>query len=214
MKGFISKSVAAAGLTGGLSLLGGCDCYRNIVDPCYPSRYEMMSRQEAVGSMAPQVNNGHVLDQTVWNYHFETGTDKLTPGGIDHLAYIARRRPYPDPTVYLQTARDITYNQAESDKYVESRRSLDKRRIQAIQNYLNAQTAGRNLTFDVVAIDPSEPGMSAIPANISIQKLNISSQGNLPVSTGSVSGGAGAAGAGGAGAGAGAGAPPTGGGGH
>ncbi len=57
-----------------------------------------------------------MLDQTVWNYHFEPGTDKLTPGGLEHLAYLARRRPYPDPVVFLQTAQDVAYDPARRTK--------------------------------------------------------------------------------------------------
>src|SRR5438132_1499098 len=33
------------------------------------------------------------LNQTIWNHHFEWGTDQLTPGGLDHLAHLTRRRP-------------------------------------------------------------------------------------------------------------------------
>jgi len=92
MKGFINKSMAVLGLAGGMALAGGCDCYRNLVDPCYPERYEFAARQEVIGAMAPQVYNGHVLDQTVWNYQFEPGTDRLTAGGMDPA-----RRLLPGP---------------------------------------------------------------------------------------------------------------------
>src|SRR5437868_1877918 len=105
MKGFIRRSVAAGCVAGSLALAGGC-YYRDLVDPCYPERYQNAAKQEVYAACAPQMNNGHVLDQTVWNYHFETGKDKLTPGGVEHLAYLARRRPCPDPTVYVQTAQD------------------------------------------------------------------------------------------------------------
>ena len=71
--------------------------------------------------IAPQVSNGHVLDQTVWNYDFEPGTDKLTGGGLEHLAYLARRRPQPDPMVYLQTAQDVAYDPASPDKLAATR---------------------------------------------------------------------------------------------
>ena len=54
-----------------------------------------------------QVHNGHVLDQTVWNSHFEPGTDHLTAGGLAHLDYLARRRPAPDTTVFLEVAKDV-----------------------------------------------------------------------------------------------------------
>src|SRR5947209_1669583 len=149
MNGFIKNLLLATGLAGVLAVGAGCDCYRNLVDPCYPARYEFQSRQEVNAAMAPQVYNGHVLDQTVWNYQFEPATDRLTPGGMEHLAYLARRRPCPDPVIYLQTAQDIPYDPATADKFAETRINLDNRRIQAVQTYLNAQTAGRHIPFDV-----------------------------------------------------------------
>jgi len=94
MKGFIAKTVTTVGLSGAVL---GC-YYRDIVDPCYPQRYEYAARMEVNQALAPQVRNGHILEQTVWNYEFEPGTPRLTPGGMDHLAYLARRRPAPSCT--------------------------------------------------------------------------------------------------------------------
>ena len=93
MKGFMTTCVAALCATSGLAVVAGCDRYRNLVDPCYPERYEYAARNEVIAAFTPQVHNGHFLDQTVWNYQFEPGTDRLTPGGMDHLMYLARRRP-------------------------------------------------------------------------------------------------------------------------
>ena len=65
----------------------------------------------------PQVQNGHVLDQTVWNYDFEPGTDKLTGGGLRTSGV---HGPPPaarlTPTVYLQTAQDVAYDPANPDE--------------------------------------------------------------------------------------------------
>src|SRR5262249_3544274 len=202
MKGIIAKATAAAGVMGALALGSGCDCYRSIVDPCYPQRYEFMARQEVNAAFAPQVHNGHVLDQTVWNYQFETGTDRLNAGGMEHLAYLARRRPCPDPCVYLQTAQDIPYDPAAPDRFAEQRARLDNQRIQAIQNYLSAQTAARHMTFDVVVHDPAEVGIEAVPIGVSLQKMYSGSQGILPSTAGAgasnTSGGGGSSGGGGA----------------
>ena len=211
MKGLIRQRMAAACLAGGLGLAGGCFEYRDLVDPCYPQRYEFAARQEVVGTIAPQVNNGHVLDQTIWNYQFEPGTDRLTPGGMEQLAYLGRRRPAPDAVVFLQTAQDVSYDPAAPDRFAEARANLDNRRTQAIQNYLTAQTAGRHLTFQVVVHDPHVPSIAATPiggdgrvAGV-IQKNYISYQGSLPLTAGAgatnVSGGGGAGGGTGGGAG-------------
>jgi hypothetical protein len=209
MKGIIAKTAMTLCVLTSLGWLTGCETdgdrvgYRDVVDPCYPQRYWYSSRQEVNAAMAPQVNNGHILDQTVWNYHFEPGTDRLTPGGMEHLAYLARRRPCPDPVVYLQTAQDIPYDQATPEKFPDLRATLDNRRIQAVQSYLVAQSAGRNANFEVFVHDPSDPGIAAPPAGITIQKMYLGSQGNLPLTAGAgatnASGGAGPVGGAGAG---------------
>jgi hypothetical protein len=193
MKGFIAKAVTVAGLGGLAAAGGGCNAYREVVDPCYPARYEYMARREIDESFTPQVNNGHVLDQTVWNYHFEKkfeenpktkvvvgyGTADLTPGGLEHLAYLARRRPHPDPIIYLQTAQDIPYDPDHPEQFVENRRRLDEARIVAIQKYLSAQTAGRDVAFQIAIHDPADPGIAAVPAGRSVADMYSASRGNL-----------------------------------
>jgi len=181
MKGFIAKTVTAVSLSGAvLGMVNGC-YYRDIVDPCYPQRYEYAARMEVNQSFAPQVRNGHILEQTVWNIEFEPGTPRLTPGGMDHLAYLARRRPAPDTAIYLQIAQppDIVYDPKAPDKYAEARAKLDNERVQAIQNYLAAETSGRNLTFSVVLHDPAEVGIAAIPVQRSITAMQAASGGIL-----------------------------------
>jgi hypothetical protein len=180
MKGFILKTLTLLSAAGGFALATGCDGYRNIVDTCYPQRYEFVSRQEEGMSIAPQVFNGHVLDQTVWNYQFEPGTDKLTPGGMEHLAYLARRRPYPDAMIYLQTAQDIPYDPAAPGKFSELRGKLDASRIQAIQSFLTAETAGRNLVFQVAVHDPAVPGLSAVAVQNSVNGMYTGFRGVMP----------------------------------
>src|SRR5712692_10265878 len=158
MNGFIVRTMMAACLAGGLAA-AGCAQYREMVDPCYPQRYSHQAREEVKSAFTPQVANGHYLDQTVWIYHFEktpdgSGTDLLTLGGMRHLSDLARRRPSADPIIYLQTAQlyeDIPYDPAKPDpeKFAKARRDLDARRITAIQKYLAAITAGREMAFQV-----------------------------------------------------------------
>lgn len=162
MKGFISTTLATvclAGLAAGAQGAG----FPNLYDPCWPQRYNCTARHEVHACFDPQVANGHILDQTIWNWQFEPGKDTLTPAGLDHLAYLARRRPFPDTKLYLQTAQDIAYDPAAPEKLVGARVDLDHKRIAAIERYLNAQTAGRPLTFEVSVHDPAEVGMSAVP---------------------------------------------------
>jgi hypothetical protein len=202
MKGFIAKALCGVGLMTGAV---GCSCwgiesYSDLVDPCYPHRYSHAAREEVIGAVSPQMANGHVLDQTVWNSHFEQGTDKLTPGGLAKLGQLARRRPAPDPVVYVETAQDIPYDPASADKFTQARNDLDQKRSQAVQNYLHAYAGSRGLAFQVLIHDPSEVGISAAPAGQSILRSNAGAVGILPIGAGagasSVSGGAGAAAAG------------------
>jgi hypothetical protein len=177
MKGLITKGLLALG--GAAALGSGLGCYRDLVDPCYPDRYQYMARQEVRAAIAPQVQNGHVLDQTVWNYHFEAGTDKLTPGGQNHLAYLARRRPAPDTMIYLQTALDVPYDPAKPEETVQKRAKLDNERTAAVQKFLQAQTDGRGLVFHVAVHDPSEVGIAARPVIQSLNRMYDGAQGML-----------------------------------
>src|SRR5260370_35846808 len=95
MKGLMRRAAVLLGGAGALVGSLGCYGYRDVVDPCYPERYEYASRKEVHDLFCPQVQNGHVLDQTVWNYMFDPGTDRLTAGGRGHPASPARRRPVP-----------------------------------------------------------------------------------------------------------------------
>src|SRR6516164_5481030 len=182
MKGLITKALAAACGTGLLALAGCCatDCsYDDIVDPCYPQRYEAMARREVNQATAPQMANGHVLDQTIWDEHFEAGTDKLTPGGLEHLKLLARRRPHADPVIFLQTAQDVVYDPAHPDAYVRGRAELNNRRAQAIQAFLAAYTAATPQEFRVVVHDAPVPGQAAPGIARSVLGMYSSYQGAL-----------------------------------
>ncbi len=195
MKGFIGRAVALLGWSAALAGVGGCHTYRDIVDPCYPERYWYASRQNVNAAFAPQVHNGHVLDQSVWNYHFEDGSDRLTVGGQTHLAYLARRRPHPDPCLYLQTAHDLAYDQDKPTEFPAKRSELDQKRIVAIKNYLAAQTAGgKPVDFQVyVHNPPPDIGLAAVPVDNAIRQLYASPRATLPGTGGvTASGGGGA----------------------
>src|SRR5438552_11446634 len=182
MKGFIAKTLCGAGLLGGA--LGrnwwGIETYSDLVDPCYPQRYNNAARQEVISAVSPQMSNGHLLDQTLWDTHCEAGTDKLTPGGLAKLGQLLRRRPAPDPVVYVQTAQDIPYDPASPDRFTQLRKELDDKRANSVQKYLQAYAGPRGLSFQVLIHDPNEVGMSSIPAGQAIQRSNAGSLGTLP----------------------------------
>src|SRR5262249_39285252 len=128
-------------------------------DPCWPDRYANEARAETVACFTPQVENGQVLDQTIWNQHFDYGTDRLNGAGMDKLDQLARRRPHPDTRLFLQTARDIPYDAEKPNDYAMKRNDLDTKRIATMQKYLAATLTGRPVTFDIQVHDPAYPGI-------------------------------------------------------
>ncbi len=164
MKGFISKALAGLALGSGLYTLAGCYTYRQCVDPCWPERYNAVARHTVIDTFNAQAWNGHILDQTIWNYHFDPGTDNLTVAGIEHLKYLARRRPCPDPKLYLATAQDLPWGMP-AEKMALAHSELDQKRIGAIQKFMALYTANRGTPceFEVAIHDPAELGIPALP---------------------------------------------------
>lgn len=198
MKGFIGRSCSVLALA--LVLGTGCTHMKNLHDPCYPERYWASSRDLVNQAMAPQVQNGHILDQTIWNEHFEPGTDVLNGMGLQKLATLARRRPHPDPVIFLQTAQDLPYDQNAPQMLVVNRTTLDNKRKAAIEQFLNAQIGGQHMTFNVVIHDPGQIGLPGVPAQQTINAMYYTRfQGGLATGGG---GGGGAAAVGGGGTGA------------
>lgn len=193
MNRMIRAAAAAAILTSGLGSVGcvhsggcgagGCgaggvggargeghgpigDHYRNFVDPCYPERYNHAARQAVIAPFAQQVQNGHFLNQTIWNYYFEAGTDKLTPAGFAKLDSLARVRPAPDPKLYIQAAVDITPTDANAAKINDLRAELDVKRAAAIQQYLATVPAVAPVAYEVYVHNAPVPSIIAdAPAN-------------------------------------------------
>lgn len=188
MNGFMNKTMKVLCVAGGLAGVGGCLGYRDVVDPCYPDRYEFMARREVIEAVTPQVRNGHALDQTVWNYHFEfdeatQAPTRLTCGAREHLAYLARHRPCPDATIVVQTAQDIPYDPMFPEKFPELRSRLDSLRVAEVQKFLNAYTAGQ-VAFNVSVDDVPEVGMAAARMRGSIIGWYGASQGVMGLASG------------------------------
>lgn len=199
----LSRQALAGAVLAGAIGSGGCKTLGDCVDPCWPERYNYKARNEVIAAFAPQVQNGHILDQTLYNTAFVVGTDELTNIGRDQLDTLVRRRPYPDPRIFLATARDIPYEAANPATFVETRRSLDNARAASIQKYVGAQTAGRPMQFEVVVHDPMPVGEHADPANKSIrlnqQAFTGSLYGGQSATTASSTGASGGTGGGGGG---------------
>ena len=135
----------------------GCFGYRDVIDPYYPKRYNVDARNSVRTALAPQVSNGNVLDQTVWDFHFETGKPELNAMGKDHLKRLARRRPAAQEVIFLQVAQN-------PDEKVNNK-ELNKARSENIKTYITKMSQDKvHPEFQVVLHDPAEVSGSGIEA--------------------------------------------------
>lgn len=188
-----SRSKAlAAGLASLLAGLAGCTgTYYDVVDPCYPQRYNCKARGEVVEPLNTQAANGLALEQTLYNHYFAEGTDDLLPGGKDLLVRIARRRPMPEPMVYVQAANDgKILNNQNLDEIAAQRKELNEKRVKAVTAFLKAIRP--DFAFTVAVHDPSRVGIDAMEGMQSVRDMHSSAIGNMPLQgPGGVSGSSG-----------------------
>ena len=115
MNGFIRRASLCTCFGASLVALLGCvPAYRELVDPCWPERYNYQARNSVRAAFDAQAANGHALDQTIWPEYFD-GRNRLTERGEERLRYLALRRPAPDPKVYLQKSGDNTVDAARKE---------------------------------------------------------------------------------------------------
>jgi hypothetical protein len=185
MNGFRPKGWLAAALVAGSAAASGCYdySYNDLVDPCWPQRYNCMARNAVNQPFAIQAGNGLALEQTVWNHHFYTDKDGtptsvLTQAGQAHLDYLVRRRPCPMGDIFLQTAHDHRYLGDRPEQFIADRAELDARRIKAVTDYLAA--ARPDVPFQVAVHDPAPVGIHGREAARAVANMHFSSVGNLP----------------------------------
>ena len=162
-----------------------------LYDRCWPQRYANLAHRAVNRAFTPQVQNGHVLEQTVWNEHFEYGTDKLNAGGIAHLQYLSRRRPAPDRTIYVASAMDLPYDSNCPDRYCGARQELDALRVAAVQKFLLGHNCGRCSDFQVLVHDPADPSIAAAPVSTAVNNYYTRFRGGLGTGPAGSTGGAG-----------------------
>jgi len=167
MNGLIRKTALGMCFGAAVTFVSGCVPYRELVDPCWPERYNYEARHSVRDAFNAQAANGHMLDQTIWNEHFEVGTAVLTYAGKEHLKYLARRQPAPDPLVFVQWSWDGK----------EKAEMLNNDRRAAVADYLGQVAAARKLplAFDVQVRDFSVPGLPS-PAAPNLYRLPASTR--------------------------------------
>jgi hypothetical protein len=208
MKRYLRAVAAAAILTCGLGSVGCAsrtgvtleDRYRNAVDVSWPERYNYAARESVLAPFAQQAATGHFYEQTLWNWYFEPGGDKLTPGGLEKLDAIARSTPSPDPKLYIQTARDIVVTPENADRLRTIRDELNAKRAAAIRTYM-ANQPGAPVAFTVEVHDAPVPGIYAPFAIAALQGQLTGYKGGIGGGggNGAPTGGTGGAGIGGVG---------------
>ncbi|HQR41249.1 MAG TPA: hypothetical protein PLX97_01165 [Gemmatales bacterium] len=172
----LTKTVWAAALLGVLSTTGCYGTFHEIVDPCYPERYNCKAREAVHNLSAAQVQNGLMYEQTMFVHHFNPAESSLNAGGVAHLQRLANRRPAPESTIYLQTAQnsyDLDYKKPE--EYANKRKELDEKRKVAIEAYLKSERP--DVTFTVVLSNPAKVGLSGAEGNASIRNVRGTSRG-------------------------------------
>jgi uncharacterized membrane protein YgcG len=167
----------------------------NAYDPCWLPRYSAVARQSILAPFAQQVLNGHVINQTLWNYDFEPGTDRITPAGVEKLDSLVRVRPAPDPKIFIQTARDLAATVDTVDRLAAARNDLDMRRAQTVAKFLASEP--RQMPFEIFVHDPTDFGINSTAAGNAFRSQLQGYRGGI------TGGGVGAQGAGGGGGGGG-----------
>lgn len=165
-----------------------------LYDRCWFQRYTNLAHRAVNRALTPQVQNGHVLDQTVWNHMFEPSTDVLNPMGQAHLQYVSRRRPEIDRTVYLASAMDLQYDPACPERYAGARQELDSLRVAAVQKFLIGLNAGRCSDFQILVHDPADVSVSTYGPGVSVQLMYARYRGGLATGAGGAGGAAGPSG--------------------
>ncbi len=157
----LAGGLGSAGCQHGTGATSGATCgdhYRNAVDTTWPDNYNYAARQATIAPFAQQAANGHFAEQTVWNWYFEPGTDRLNGAGMAKLDTLAQSTPVPDNRIFLQAARDVPATPDNLDKVKGLREELSAKRAAVVQKYMSAQP-GQAIAYDIAIHDAPTPGI-------------------------------------------------------
>lgn len=150
----IFTKLTTVSMLAGVCLFTGCyGTYSDLVDPCYPERYNCKSREAVQAACGFQELNGLALEHTVYNYHFKDGTDELLEMGQAHLSRLANRKPAPEQVIYVQSASDVKYNSAKPEEFKKTYEELNQKRLAVVQKYL--QMTRGDVAFSIELSSPS-----------------------------------------------------------
>lgn len=172
MNRYLRAAAAALLMTGSVGSVGcvhsnggGLDGHRwrNAVDPVWPERYNYAARESVIAPFAQQVANGHLMEQTLWNWYFERGSERLTSAGIEKLESLARNSN--DTKIYLQTANDLPLTPDNADKIIQLRDELTIKRAAVAEKFLSSHL-GAPANYEFAVHNAPTPGIySRFPVN-------------------------------------------------
>ncbi len=149
-----ASGMMAVGCTGGPGLQARFQDVNN--NNSWPERYNYQTRQAVLYPFEVQTNNAVAADGVILNAFFDDGTDKLNGVGRDKLNQLARKMPAANPTIYLQTANDVAFDEKAPDKAVAARAELDNKRQATVLAYLGTRPATRGTPFSVTVLDNAD----------------------------------------------------------
>jgi len=123
--------------------LHDCDWEQLRVDHCWPEQYNYETRRRVNQPLHDQIASGHATHNTLHDAHFEAKPEMrgmLNDAGKIRLSYLARRKPYVVPSVFVQTTFD---------------EKLDEQRNKQVFDYL--QTVSTEPTDWQIAMVSTQP---------------------------------------------------------
>lgn len=114
-----------------------------------PDDYTQAAQHSMHQAFRLQANNGQVLDQTIWNYHFYDDSEELRPAGRAFLDRIAYHYPMRCSGLFLQSAHDITFKSDTAASYFARRQELDALRAKSVAEYLQHVAPGNTLALQI-----------------------------------------------------------------
>ncbi len=192
MNGFIKRTAAVVVLGSAAALPGCCkDATLGCYDNCWLERYSYQAKQSEMQTFDAQVNNGHVLDQTVFAYHFDARHGQADQGrpGAPGLPGAAPSSARPEDLFADGPGPALRLGRAGAIQQRSQRTGLQARGGDSA--FLNADTAGRPMAFEVIVHDAPTPGLATQPIGNAVQRHYDSFTGSL--ATGTAAGGGGGA---------------------
>jgi len=148
--------------------LRDCDWEELRTDHCWPEQYNYESRRRVNQPLHDQIAAGHATVNSLFDCHFESKADSktiLNDAGKSRLAYLARRKPYVVPSVFVQTTFDP---------------ALDEQRLQNVRNFLTT-VSFEPIDWQVAAVVSTPTGLYGPEGAFAINKMIGPRQGaNVP----------------------------------